>query len=238
MSTKQPYTGDAAYGPNDSASSTGSKAGDAVNQAKQVAGNLTDQAQQKTGQVVDQVKQQATSQASTQKNVAAQSISGVAQAVSGFSQQLRQNNQAPLAHYTDQASEQLQRAASYLQNHNVGDIVDDVEDIARREPALFLAGAFALGIVAARFIKSSGSRANGGGNYRSMNRSRSYGSTPSYSSPYGTSGYNYPQPRTDARSGLAGGMRSTMGNVGEIGTTPDGMYDPGTTGQNVREVEF
>jgi len=232
VSTKQPYTGDAAFGPNDTTSSTGttgstgSKTGDAVNSAKQAAGNLTDQVQQKTGQVVDQVKQQATTQASSQKNVAAQSINGVATAVSGFSQQLRQNNQAPLAHYTDQASEQLQNMASYLQNHGVGEIVDDVENIARREPALFLAGAFALGIVAARFIKSSGSRANGGGNYRATSAGRSYGSYNSYSSPYAMSGYNYPQPRAGMGAGMGGG------------TTPDGMYDPGTTGQNAREVQF
>ncbi|MEO7001234.1 MAG: hypothetical protein ABI068_05500 [Ktedonobacterales bacterium] len=234
MSTKQPYTGDAAFGPNDTAdstSSTGAKVGDAVNQAKQAAGNLTDQAQQKTGQVVDQVKQQATSQASTQKHVAAQSLSGVAQAVSGFSQQLRQNNQEPLAHYTDQASGQLQRMSSYLQNRNVGEIIDDVEDIARREPALFLAGAFAVGILAARFLKSSGSRANQASNDRSANSGRSYGSYNTSGSPYATSGYNYPQPRT----GTQMGGRSQFGAAKN---TPDGIYDPGTTGQDAREVHF
>jgi hypothetical protein len=34
-----------------------------------------------------------------------------------------------------------------------------VEDFARRNPAVFLGGAFALGLVGARFIKSSGHRA-------------------------------------------------------------------------------
>jgi hypothetical protein len=39
-------------------------------------------------------------------------------------------------------------------------LIDDVEDFARREPAVFIGGAIAIGLVAARFLKSS--RRSGG----------------------------------------------------------------------------
>ena len=34
-------------------------------------------------------------------------------------------------------------------------MLSDVKDFARKNPAIFLGGAFAMGIVAARFLKSS-----------------------------------------------------------------------------------
>jgi hypothetical protein len=42
----------------------------------------------------------------------------------------------------------------------VGELIGDVEQFARRSPALFLGGAFALGVLAARFVKSSSAAAN------------------------------------------------------------------------------
>jgi hypothetical protein len=41
--------------------------------------------------------------------------------------------------------------------------VSEAEDFARRQPALFLGGAFALGLLGARFLKSSGQQASQGG---------------------------------------------------------------------------
>jgi hypothetical protein len=45
--------------------------------------------------------------------------------------------------------------SNYLQNTDVSEMVDRTEEFARRRPALFLGGAFALGLLGARFLKSS-----------------------------------------------------------------------------------
>jgi len=45
--------------------------------------------------------------------------------------------------------------ADYVQQTDVRQMADRVESFARREPAIFLGGAFALGLLGARFLKSS-----------------------------------------------------------------------------------
>ena len=42
-----------------------------------------------------------------------------------------------------------------LNNANPDTLLDDVEAFARREPAMFIGGAIAIGLLAARFLKSS-----------------------------------------------------------------------------------
>ncbi len=223
---------------------SGASSGQTTQSVKDVAGQVASQAQQQAGQVAEQVKQQGKSQLSTQKANAAQSLQGVAQAADQFSQQLRQNNQAPLAGYVSQASGQLRRMASYLNDNDIGDIIDDAEDLARRQPVLFIGGAFLLGALAARFIKSSGQQAQ-------QARSASYGA-PSYRG--ARTGYRggYQQGyRTGYRPGYQGGAANGRftSNAGAGGQWSDrpyqrdngtslGYYDPGTTGEDEREVRF
>jgi len=230
--------------------------GQAAQSAKQTASQVASQAQQQAGQVVEQAKQQTKSQLTTQKSNAAQSLQSVAQAADQFSQQLRQNNQEPLAGFVSQASGQIRRASSYLNANDVGDILDDVEDIARRQPVLFLGGAFLLGALAARFLKSSGQAARSSGSYSGGSaRYRSGyqtgyrgGNQPGYQTGYrggSQSGY-----RTGYRPGYQGGAANgqfTSAGAGrrasdqpyqrDNGTTLS-YYDPGTTGEDPREVRF
>jgi hypothetical protein len=42
-----------------------------------------------------------------------------------------------------------------MRNKDVGDLVGDIQQMARRKPALFIGGAFAVGLIGARFFKSS-----------------------------------------------------------------------------------
>lgn len=216
-------------------------AGQPAQAAKETVGQVAAQAQQQAGQVVEQVKRQGMSQLSAQKTTVAQSIQGVAQAADQFSQQLRQSNQDSLAGYVSQASGQLQRASSYLNNNDITNIVDDVEDFARRQPALFIGGAFLLGALAARFLKSSDqsaqgrrSPANGSARGRASYRA---GAQSGYRSGY----------RPGYRGGPANGQFTT--NQAAERRTSDtpwerdngttlGYYDPGTTGEDVREVRF
>lgn len=114
-----------------------------------------DQVKQAASATTDKLKGTAMSQAATQKDQAADSLNTVGAAVNQAAQQLRQNNQAPIAQVAEMAASNLGQAADYLRTRSVGDLIGDVEDFANRQPALFLSGAFLVGVLGARFLKSS-----------------------------------------------------------------------------------
>jgi hypothetical protein len=111
-----------------------------------------------TGQgrgIVDRVRQSASSGLSTQKDRATDGLGSVAQAVRQSTQQLRDQNHDTVAQYVEQAADQVERFTNNLRQKDVGEIVNDAQRLARRNPALFIGGAFALGVIGARFLKSS-----------------------------------------------------------------------------------
>jgi len=134
---------------------TGGTMREVADQAKEATAQVADQAQQTARQVADQTRQQVNSRLTTQKDRAAEGLSNVAQALRQTGQQLREQDQEGITLYIDRAASQVERFSGYLQRSDVGQLVDDVERFARRRPALFLGGAFALGILGARFLKSS-----------------------------------------------------------------------------------
>src|SRR5919199_770720 len=124
------------------------QSGGVVEQAKDKAQELASQAQQKAGEQVE-------SGLARGKSRAAETLGGVAQSLRLSSQHLREQGQEGTGRYVEKAAQQVERLSSYLQNRDVNEVVDEVEDFARRKPALFLGGAFALGLLGARFLKSS-----------------------------------------------------------------------------------
>jgi hypothetical protein len=71
-----------------------------------------------------------------------------------------EQRQRGLADYVNQAADRIDSFARTLENKDLGEIVDNVQSFARRHPALFVGGAFAIGIIAARFMLSSGRGVN------------------------------------------------------------------------------
>ena len=100
---------------------------------------------------------------------AADQLGGMAQALHRAAEQLAQENQGPVARLADTAAERVERFADTLRRRDVDDLLGQVEHYARRQPEVFIGGAFAVGFVLARFIKSSGDRRQ----RRSMGGSRS-----------------------------------------------------------------
>lgn len=126
-----------------------------TDQAKQQASGMADQAQEQAGKLVDNAQQQAMSQADSQKERLARGIADVADAVGQVGQQLRQNDQDRVAHYADSAAGELHHISGYLRQQQIGQIVDDAQELVRQRPALVLGGAFAIGMLGARFLKST-----------------------------------------------------------------------------------
>jgi hypothetical protein len=100
------------------------------------------------------IQQKVTSRVDEQKNRAADGLGGIADAIRNAGNELRGENEA-LAQYVDMASDQMKRFADQIRQRGVADMMDDVQMFARRRPALFIGGAFLVGLGLARFLKSS-----------------------------------------------------------------------------------
>ena len=107
------------------------------------------------GGIVGRVRDQATSQLNTQKNRATDGLGSVAQAVRGTTDRLRDEHHDTVARYVEQAADHIERFSTRLKQKDVGELMGDAQRLARRQPALFIGGAFAIGLLGARFLKSS-----------------------------------------------------------------------------------
>jgi hypothetical protein len=199
--------------------STSRTEGELSGQAKDTAAKVKEQAQQKASEIAGRVQEQATNQIASRKESAAQSLGGVAQAMRQTGQQLRDQDQVGLTGYIEQAADQVERFSSYLQNKELGDLVGDVERFARRQPALFLGGAFLAGLIGARFLKSSRPHSQYEGQY-------------GYNRYSGGSGEYYGGYRGIYGSGM-GGAYSPGVTYSGAGSQMPGMYDAPTE----RELE-
>lgn len=139
-------------------------------EVRQQAETKTQEAKQKAGQAVEQAKDQARQQTARQKERASERLSSVARAMRETGDTLRGEDQGGAARYVDQAAERVERFSGYLRERSPDELFYEAERYARREPALFLGGAFALGLMGARFLKSS----SPGGSRYDQEAARSY----------------------------------------------------------------
>ena len=112
------------------------------------------------GQAIGQVKDKAASLIGDQKSSLASGIGTVADSIRQIGENLRtsdENNQIAslVGKYGDTLAKRVEKFSGYIEDRELKELVRDVETFARRNPALFVGGAFALGVVAARFMKSS-----------------------------------------------------------------------------------
>jgi hypothetical protein len=99
--------------------------------------------------------ERAAARASEQKNYVAGQAEQVARALKRTAGSLRDEGQHPIAGYAERAAERIDDLSSSMREQDLGTLVRRVESFARREPGLFLGGSIALGVVVARFLKSS-----------------------------------------------------------------------------------
>lgn len=103
---------------------------------------------------MEQAREGALHQLDKQRERAATELTSVADAVRQSGRGL-QGEHAAMASFVDTAATQIERLVGGLREKHVDDMVEDMEQFARQRPALFLGSAFCLGLVAARFLKSS-----------------------------------------------------------------------------------
>ena len=104
--------------------------------------------------LVDKVKQGAVSQLNTQKNRAIDGITSVVDAMRQSSSELREEH-GTIASYVDDAVSHVDSFANRIKQKDARELWDDAQRFARGNPAVFVGSAFAIGLLAARFFKSS-----------------------------------------------------------------------------------
>ena len=88
------------------------------------------------------------------KDKAGVALEEAATALRGTVDKLSDNPASPLVEKT---ANRLEQASDYLRTTSPDQILRTAKTLAWREPVLFLTGAFAMGVLAARFLKSSAS---------------------------------------------------------------------------------
>lgn len=230
-------------------------------QVQQNATELASQAKSKATETLSDAKRQVETQTDARKGEVADRLHGVAAALRDTSNKLQEQDEAVFADYASSAADQVERFSGYLREQSVGDLVNDVQHFARRQPELFLAGALAAGFMLGRFFKSSERSQTHTTQQRYDTRSYpsqganagevygAYGS-PSYADPYaqsqydqgryGQSGYRqgeyYPQTNPYGQSGYnrsGAGVTSTP----EV-TNTTSSYSPQTQNSDVQADRY
>jgi len=171
---------------------TESRASQANQAGQEGTGSARDQIRGMKDQVVDQAKstfQQARDRASSSlgesKGQLSEQVRNIADALRRTTEHLRSEDQQRIAGLTDTVARQVEQVADYLSNKDARAMRQDLENLARRQPAVMIGGALVLGLIGARFLKSSERRGGRRFDGQSYGRERSFGYT----------GYNQPSTR-------------------------------------------
>jgi hypothetical protein len=107
------------------------------------------------GGLMGQVKERAGAQLMIQKDRATDGLGTIARAVRSTTQGLRDDSHNTMAEYVERTADQLERLSTRLKNTDAGELFRDAQSFARRQPLVFVGSAFALGLLSARFFKST-----------------------------------------------------------------------------------
>jgi len=150
------------------------KIGDALSGDTGAIKDVYNSAKESTGAVASQAYGFATKKATEvideQKASLTQGLTSVADSIRQIGENLGKAEEPTgvakaAAQYTSTAAEKVEQISGYLENQDFSGLVRDLKDFAKSNPALFLGGAFTLGILASRFLKSGST----GTNRRSLN---------------------------------------------------------------------
>ncbi|MFN6962412.1 MAG: hypothetical protein ACK4S4_01470 [Pyrinomonadaceae bacterium] len=143
------------------AGGTASSGGGMTASAAATARSVVDTAKETAGQAYEVLTDKAATTIDEKKTTLATGLTSVADSLKQVGDSLGTNaggeNQLArfAAEYGRAAADRVERLGRYFETHDTRQMVRDVESFARRNPAVFIGAAFGLGLLAARFLKSS-----------------------------------------------------------------------------------
>lgn len=138
----------------DTPRSAGSRSGTAEPIQEKVAeasGQVTEQARR----AGERLRRRATEQAEQQKSQFAGVLEDFGAALDRAADELHERGEVRTSDWAHAMAEQLDSASEYLHQNDTAGMWRDLRSFARRRPGLVVAGMFAAGIAAARFLKAS-----------------------------------------------------------------------------------
>ncbi|GGA17455.1 hypothetical protein [Neptunicoccus cionae] len=142
-----------------------------ADKAKATASDLAGQAKETANSAAQTAANAAVQQADNAKSSVADEVSGVASALRTAADEMR--NGSPQERTFGQMAEGLADASDALRDKDLGTMVEDVTQFARKNPLLFLGGAALVGFAATRFAKASGDT-NHGNSHASAGSAQGY----------------------------------------------------------------
>lgn len=112
------------------------------------------EATQSVGMLAERATGLGFQQADKARTTAADGIEQVTESIRRVSMDI-ESEQPQIASVVTTAADQAERVAEYLRTTDARQILNTVEDVARRQPLIFLGGAFVLGLAASRLLKAA-----------------------------------------------------------------------------------
>jgi hypothetical protein len=109
-------------------------------------------------ELIGAVRDGATSLFEEQRRRAAGEIAALGEVLRHSAQSIDRTAGPTVAQYTEEAGRQISEFADTLRTRSLGQMAGDVENFARRWPAVFVAAAAGIGVLAGRFLISSAAR--------------------------------------------------------------------------------
>jgi hypothetical protein len=109
---------------------------------------------QTASNLASEVTQSAERQAETLMGRAGTTVHEVAQAVRSASGELGEQ-QPQVARWGEMAASRMDEAASYLEGHDPREILDEAQQVARRQPALVIGGGLVIGLALGRLLRTA-----------------------------------------------------------------------------------
>jgi hypothetical protein len=154
MSGVRQQAGQAVSGATSKVKETVKETAEAVTeQAKQRLNQATGTTKEELTNVTEQVRQQADSMISEQKGMAADRLGSLATTLRQTSRQLQDQEEGTMGRYAEIVADQIEMASDFLRTRDTGDLIGEVQRLARRSPEAFVAGSLAVGFLLGRFIK-------------------------------------------------------------------------------------
>jgi hypothetical protein len=122
------------------------------------AAHAVDEVKDMGTELIGAVRDGATSLFEDQRRRAAGELGALGEVLRHSAQSIDRTAGPTVAHYAEEAGRQIGEFADALRTRSLGQMASDVEDFARRWPAVFMAAAAGIGVLAGRFLISSAAR--------------------------------------------------------------------------------
>ena len=116
--------------------------------------------QETARELASDVGQTAERQADSAMRRAGSTVREVASAIRTASDDLTEQ-QPQIGRFADLAATRLDDAAAYLDEHQPAEVLEEAQRLARRQPAIVIAGGLALGLVLGRVLRTASRPASG-----------------------------------------------------------------------------